>query len=346
MGQAKVQGEGGGDLMSENFDQASPQKRGVVIFHFGYEYGLRLLVCLYTLRKYYSGPVTVFLRDDKASKELRPLIEKMDISVEMKRGMSQSFDRHRVFLESPYESTLSIDSDTIFQGPIDELWEPLEREGCLVTRCRIPSYGVEGTPQRPGWGNRVGHLQSVKTLLTQTDFDGAMDRLLRGTDINIGMLGFSRPKGNAFLQDWTEHMERGQKLRAVIMDEILIVSLYWKYPHALVEDKWNCPASEYFRQSNVGDARMIHYFSDGTWIFGARIGRSTSSWAGRKWFEAYREAELHMDLKRWRRRDPYFYGPITRLVKFIANQPNALMYTLRRLSKALQARRIARVTSS
>lgn len=237
MGQAEVHGKGRGDLMGKNSDQASPQKRGVVILHFGYEYGLRLLVCLYTLRKYYFGPVTVFLRDDKAGRELRPMIEKMDVRVEIKRGMSRSFDRHHVFLESPYATTLSIDSDTIFQGAIDELWEPLEREGCLVTRCRIPAYGVEGTPQRPGWGNRVGHLLSVKSLLTHADFDGAMSRLLHGTDINIGMLGFSRPKGEAFLKEWAEHMNRGQILQADIMDEILIVSLYWKYPHVLAEEK-------------------------------------------------------------------------------------------------------------
>lgn len=82
------------------------------------------------------------------------------------------------------------------------------------------------------------------------------------------------------------------------------------------------------------DARMIHYFADGTWLFGARIGRSPVSWAGRKWLSAYNEACEYMDLKRWRRRDPYFDGLLKRIAKFCANQPYALMYTLRRVSAA------------
>ncbi len=329
--------------MSENLAQPLSQQRGVVIFHFGYEYGLRLLVCLYTLRKYYSGPMTVFLRDDKAGIELRPLIEKMGAHVEMKYGMSRSFDRHRVFLESPYATTLSIDSDTIFQGPIDELWEPLEREGSLVTRCRIPAYGVEGTPEHPGWADRVGNLTDIKSLLTHADFDTAMARIVsHGIDINLGMIGFSRPKGEAFLQDWAEHLERGQELKAKIMDEMLIVALYWRYPHVLADEKWNCPASEFCRATLLQDARMIHYFADGSELFGQRVGRNSSTLAGRMWLAAYGEASQHMDLRRWRSRDPYFDGHLKRAAKFLANQPHALMYTLRRVSKALKGIRAAR----
>lgn len=326
-------------MTGEMAEPLRQQGRGVVVFHFGYAYGLRLLVCLYTLRKYYAGPVSVFLRDDQAGRELRPLLEKMDLTVAMKPWLTRSFDRHRVFLESPYATTLSIDSDTIFQGPIDELWDPLEREGALVTRYRAQAYGVEGTPDRPGWGNRVGHLQSIRPLLTKEDFDSAIDRLVtQGIDINIGMLGFARPKGEAFLQDWAQRLERGRNLKADIMDEMLIVGLYWKYPHVLADEKWNCPASEYFRGTCVADARMIHYFADGNRFFGAKIGRSSSSWAGRLWLAAYSEASQHMDLKRWRRHDSYFDGPLKRIVKFCANQPHALMYTLRRVSEALKGK--------
>src|SRR4051794_6086885 len=106
--------------IDESLNPAKQEGRGIVIFHFGYAYALRLLVCLYTLRKHYAGPVTVFLRDDKAGRRLAPLLEKLDINVEMKPWLTRSFDRHKVFLESPYSTTLSIDSDTIFQGPIDE----------------------------------------------------------------------------------------------------------------------------------------------------------------------------------------------------------------------------------
>ena len=320
-----------------NLNPVKQQGRGIVIFHFGYAYALRLLVCLYTLRKYYPGPLTVFLRDDKAGRELRHIIESLGIAVEMKQGFSQSFDRHRVFLESPYATTISIDSDTIFRGPIDELWEPLEREGVLLTRFRAHPYGVEGTPERRGWGDRISLLDGIKSLLKSEDYDAARERLLvHGIDINIGLMGFSRPTGDAFLREWAEHMERGQGLKASIMDEMLINALQGRHRCHLVDDKWNCPASEFYRLTNVFDARMIHYFADGSRIFGARMARSMSSLAGRLWLKAYAEAGQHLDLVRWRKYDPFFDGHFTRIRKFIANQPHALMYTLRRIAAAIK----------
>ena len=316
------------------------QGRGIVVFHFGYAYALRLLVCLYTLRKHYTGAVTVFLRDDAAGRELRPIIENLGITVEMKQGFSQSLDRHRVFLESPYATTISIDSDTIFQGPIDELWEPLEREGALLTRFRSHPYGVEGTPERRGWGDRVVLLEGVKPLLKPDDYNAAFERIVvQGRDINIGLMGFSRPKGDAFLLEWAEHMERGQGLKASIMDEMLINALHGRHRCHLVDDRWNCPASEFYRITNVFDAQVIHYFADGNRIFGARMARSMSSLAGRLWLKAYAEADEHLDLARWRRYDPFFDGPVKRARKFVANQPHALMYTLRRIASAIKRMR-------
>ncbi len=331
----------------KSLNPVKQEGRGIVIFHFGYAYALRLLVCLYTLRKHYAGAVTVFLRDDKAGRELRPIIESLGIRVEIKQGFSQSFDRHRVFLESPYASTISIDSDTVFQGPIDELWEPLEQAGALLTRFRAHPYGVEGTPERRGWGDRVALLDGVKSLLAPQDYNAAFERLvLQGIDVNIGLMGFSRPTGDEFLLDWADHMERGRDLKASIMDEMLINGLHGRHRCNLVDDKWNCPASEFYRLTSVTDARMIHYFADGSRIFGARMARSTSSLAGRIWLKAYAEADQHLDLKRWRKHDSYFDGPLRRLARFCANQPHALMYTLRRISTALKGLRDRRSFSS
>jgi hypothetical protein len=313
------------------------QGRGIVIFHFGYAYALRLLVCLYTLRKHYAGPVTVFLRDDKAGQELRPVIESLGINVEMKQGFSQSFDRHRVFLESPYATTISIDSDTIFQGPIDELWEPLEREGALLTRFRTHPYGVEGSPERRGWGDRMILLDGVKSILKPEDYEATRERfIVQGIDVNIGLMGFSRPKGDAFLLEWAAHLEQGRSLHAPIMDEMLINALLGRHRCYLTGDMWNCPASEFYRFTSPYEARMVHYFSDGNEIFGARMARSTSTLAGRLWLKAYAEAGQHVDLARWRKYDPFFDGLLKVVWKFIANQPYALMYTLRRLSNAIK----------
>ena len=130
--------------------------RGCVYYNFGKVYVARLLVSVYSLRKHYSGPVTVFLADDPSVNKLREVLQKFQIDVIIKNDLSKSFDRHKIFFESPYETTLSFDSDTIFMGPIDQLWEPLERHGVLETRFHIPPYGIGGV--REG----RSHLQTAQ----------------------------------------------------------------------------------------------------------------------------------------------------------------------------------------
>ena len=88
-----------------------------------------------------TGPVTVFLLDEPHTAALKRDLEKLGASVVVTDRLSKSGDRHLVFRESPYETTLLFDSDIVFRAPIDDLWEPLEREGALVTRFFPPPAG-------------------------------------------------------------------------------------------------------------------------------------------------------------------------------------------------------------
>ena len=319
---------------------AQHQGRGVVIFHFGYAYALRLLVCLYSLRQHYTGAVTVFLRDDEAGRELRPIIESLRIDVEMKQGLSQSFDRHRIFLESPYRATLSVDSDTIFVGPIDELWEPMEQHGLLLTRLHAEAFGIRGTSERPGWGNRVATLQGIKSLVEPHEYEVAYDRMVeQGIDVNVGVMGISRPKGDGFLMDWAQHMDRGSAMRPALMDEMLTLVLYHKHAHILVDEKWNWPSRKYFRGATpLADARVIHYFADGSRFRGERMGRNRNEEPGQKWEVAYLEAGQHLDLDRWRKYDPYYDGPLKRFAKFCRKQPKDLIWSLNYIAGRIKKR--------
>lgn len=307
--------------------------RGCVFFNFGATYALRLLVSIHSLRRFYDGPVTVFLVKDATSDALKAAIESLGVDVRLFEHLSKSFDRHRLFYESPYVTTLTLDSDMIFCAPIDDLWEPLEQNGVLVTRFHAPAYGIDGTPERPGNHNRVALLASLKGILDGDVYDKAVHRLVHdGIDVNIGVLGISRTRGDAFLDDWAHHMERGRSAAPQLLDEMLVVALLGQHQHYLADEKWNCPADEFFRRTNLADAKVIHYFGDGSRQYGIRQGRNRATWAGMKWFEYYHAAARQLDLKPWQDVDTALPG------RFEVFLTNLIDYADRRRAKRSKRR--------
>lgn len=322
--------------------------RGCVFFNFGDAYALRLLVSVFSLRQVYAGPVTVLLAPDAAGEALRAPLEGLGCEVASVGPIHPWWDRHRLFHESPYAATLGFDSDLIFLAPIDELWSPLEREGLLATRFFPNPHGVDGTPTEPGWANRVGHLDDVRGLVDRETYATAARRLVEERiDVNVGVMGVARPQGDAFLADWSDRMERGKPDRIPLMDEMLVVALLAEHRHALVDEVWNCPAAEFFRRTNLADARIIHYFADGLDAQGIALGRNRSTWAGVKWYELYRQAAEELDLDRWARLDPTFRrprGPLattgTRAVRSAERRTAAARMRVRRLmAPAVRPRR-------
>lgn len=294
--------------MTRNGSGCQRQGRGCVYFNFGTAYALHLLVSVHSLRIHYSGSILVFLVRDEHSDALKRDLEQLDVEVAFLERLSKSFDQHRIFEESPFATTLSLDSDILFQGSIDALWEPLEREGVLVTRFFPPPFGIDGTRSSPGKISRVELLDNLRGLLDDEICNRTLRRLVEERiDINIGVFGISRPRGDTFLADWAANMERGRERQIPLLDEMLVVAMVDDYPHFLADEIWNCPADEFFRRTNLGAAKAIHYFGDGNRLFDdQRLGRNPRSWAGRKWYEAYFETADTLDLSRWRLLDRNF----------------------------------------
>lgn len=289
-------------------DQASEPRRGCIFYNFGVTHILQLLVSIHSLRRHYKGPITVFVEPADTNRELRVDLKILDADVVEMEGLSRSLDRHRVLRASPYETTLSFDSDLIFLGNIEALWEPLEKKGVLVTQFYPPPYGIDGTRENPGEISRFEHFETVKELLCPDLFERTIERLVsQRIDLNIGVLGICRPRGNGFMEAWEHHMEKGRGQGIPILDELLVCALVNNHPHHLAGEIWNCPADEHFRRTNISDAKVIHYFADGHCISGVhRMGRNYNTWAGRKWYQAYVEATATLDLERWKMLDDLF----------------------------------------
>src|SRR5581483_8442512 len=208
------------------------------------------------------------------------------------------------------------DSDLLFVAPIEPLWEPVERDGVLVTRFYPPPYGVD----KSGWPNRVQLLNGVRHLVDADTYAEALRRLLdERVDVNVGVMGISRPRGDAFLHDWAEGMEKGRSADIPLLDEMLTLALLPKHHHFLADEKWNCPADEFFRRTNLADACVIHYFADGWRVGRIRIGRNPATWAGQKWYRAHAGMSRRLDLAAWERSDPTFTGPLRRAAANTAN---------------------------
>lgn len=281
--------------------------RGCVFFNFGSAYALRLLVALHSLRKHYSGPVTVFLVNDGEADVLKQELEKLDVSVVWLTSLSKSCDRHWLFLHSPYRSTLAFHSDLIFTGGLDPLWSALEDKGVLVTRFHPAPYGLFGTPEQPR--GRMRLLAGISNLVDAETYARAVRRItVDEEDVNVGVMGIASPRGDAFLDDLATRIDRGRNDAIVLLDEMLVLALLSHHDHHLADEIWNCPADEFFRRTNLRDAIIIHYFAEGAVYRGIPLGRNRNSWAGLKWFDAYESASRDLDLPRWVAKDPLFTG--------------------------------------
>jgi hypothetical protein len=278
--------------------------RGCIFFNFGAVYVLRMLVAMHSLRKFYAGPISVFITEDEFSAEVKTDIARLDASAIPIRYLSKSYDRHRMLLASPYRATLSFDSDLVFCSGIDPLWPALERMGVLVTRFYPPPYGSQGTPEKPS--GRVGLINGIRHLISDETYARAIQRVTTDQqDVNIGVLGIARPAGNRFLRDYATHMEEGRKGPVALLDEMLVVALLSRHPHCLAEEFWNCPADEFFRRTNLRDARIIHYFGEGSSYRSMVFGRNRNTWAGKIWFDAFESAARDLPLDKWLARDTF-----------------------------------------
>jgi len=186
----------------------------------------------------------------------------------------------------------------------------------------------------------LGDLERVRELVDPETYRTAVRRLLEERiDVNVGVMGVARPNGDVFLTDWSRRMERANGTRIPLLDEMLVVALLAQHRHALVDEAWNCPADEYFRRTNLADARIIHYFADGHRVHGFRLGRNRATWAGKRWYEIHRQADRELDLRRWRLLDPTFQRPAGRVVS--AGSRTVRSVSRRTADLRLRLRRVA-----
>ncbi len=274
--------------------------RGCVFFNFGTKCLNMLFVALFTLRRHYDGAVTVLLTGVPDEEDFRASLSSLDIDFRSfsRAGYHKCSLRAKIEDLSPYRTTLIFDSDLLFLDSPEPLWQPTEDSGILVTRFHPNPYGIGGSAEQPGFAYRLGHFNEVSHLVNPEDFKRATTRLLEeGIDINVGVMGFTRPQANNFLVEFSESMKADPAIN--LIDESLTNVLITKYSHYLADEKWNCPADEMFRKTPLSDAKIVHYFGDGCVVDGRRLGRNHETEAGKLWFKTFDEMREQLPIQQW-----------------------------------------------
>ena len=232
--------------------------RGITFFNFGGSCVARLLVALHSLRKHYQGPVTVFLAEGdrfniRARDDIAQFaeIQWFDLDALAKRNM-KCVIKPALFEMSPYDTTLMMDGDMLFQADPSELFGPLESNGFLLTK--FSTWNTDG----PKMSARIEKFQGA--------FTGAEWRKISSKDpvagkmpaVNIGVMGFSKghPSYAGTLARWKELTL--QVAGAHMADEHAAQVLYPLVSRVLVGAEWN-QSCVYPSDKDYSRAKVIHY---------------------------------------------------------------------------------------
>ncbi|MCE9531545.1 MAG: class I SAM-dependent methyltransferase [Planctomycetes bacterium] len=216
---------------------------GVILYNRGTKCLIRMLVCLHSLRKWWSGPITVVLEGDHPE----------EICIAIRRFGAEilqtcATDRHvflrkvEVCIASTFERTLWLDSDTIVCGSIGEIFDALDEHEVV-------------TPHFASWwsdGPRIRKRIRRYTGLCPDDWIAEAER--HHPAVNMGVLAFRR--GSAFLAPWLELSKKGVDNKVFLPEEIAFQILFPRFNVGIIEPKFGVSVKF---GNDVEDVRVVHY---------------------------------------------------------------------------------------
>lgn len=211
--------------------------RGVCYFNLNTKCLVRLLVSLHSLRKHYSGSVTILNGGgdegicDRIGRACGADV--LSIPIVQRRKHTAYTTKAGLWKFSPYETTLLIDSDTVVAGKVEPLLELGEKSpGIVVTRF------ADWISTGRCMSGRISKWRGVKC--DGIDVEQLIDDSLDAPHaaINTGVVCWDKTYGREFLQDWDRLTVAGWL--CPFGDELAAQILLRKHRHTLVDDRFNC----------------------------------------------------------------------------------------------------------
>lgn len=264
-------------------------EQGCLFFNFGGGCVVRLLVALHSLRRLYSGPVTVFLQtDDQWNQQAEPEIRRyadvrwIDFSQKARRNIKCAI-KPFLFRHSPYQHSLMFDGDLLFQQSPQPLLDLLingRSDGLLLTR--FSTWNTDGGKMQKRVRNFYPWLRPHEQALLDAQVPGWP----KIPAINLGVCGWSRGQ-NQVLDTWEWLMEKKSGMH--LADEVSANCVCAIHKVLLAESRWN--ESCLYRTDDPSKAAILHFHGS------KHCGYRPSSWRWVKYLAEMLEAGSTVD--RW-----------------------------------------------
>ena len=220
--------------------------RGIIYYNIGRSHLVRLLVSLYSLRRFYNGPVTILSEGDDSFGICLNIAEALDAEVTkwncgVPAGENRRFlAKTRYHIGSPYEITIALDADTVVLGPIDQLFCEAELAPFCVAQF------ADWTTHHRLISKRLRAWQGLRP-------DDIAPAIGFGPAINCGVVTFRN--NSTFCRDWLHLSLPGRE--TFIPDEVCCQLSLHRYPHRILDQKWNRSCK--YDDPEKPDTRIVHY---------------------------------------------------------------------------------------
>jgi hypothetical protein len=232
--------------------------RGVVYLLTGVGHAVRLAVSLWSLRRYYNGPVTLFTTQPAShaigaqlAADRRLALQHQTLQQAVHRRNSSYLTKVKLLPQSPYETTLFLDADTLVTGAVLELFEAAEESGFAATRF------AEWTTSGRRMQRRITSWRRVsQDLYAESEYARLIEETLQSRPaINTGV--FAYRFGIPLLDAWQRLTNAGW--RQFICDEIALQILLQRFSYRLLNCQYNCSP---VYASEMDCVRIWHFHGD------------------------------------------------------------------------------------
>ena len=219
---------------------------GVLYYNRGTRFLPRLAVSLKTLRRHYTGPVSVVAEGGLPS-WFGVILERFGaqgIDVPSSSSYHLAF-KAGLWRHTPFEITVFIDADTVIRGSINPLFEAVRARGFVVTHFN-------------GWMTRGRKIRRRIEDWKKVDATMAEDAYKVGYAINTGVFGWRN--GHPLLPETEKmsHLGLEAGCSRVTLDELAMQMLLPTHEHALAGPEFNTGAVH----GDGEKAVIVHYHGD------------------------------------------------------------------------------------
>ena len=220
--------------------------QGVLFLNSGEKCMIRLLVAVQSLRRHYSGDITLF-QYGQYPIWFKTVLDTFKVNIRASDDMSVHplVRKSMLWRDTPYDVNLFIDADTITLKPIDWAFRKVLRRKFAVTHfCNWKSSGQMIS----------GRIKGFKKVCTHKEIRDAIEW---GSAVNVGIFAFC--KDSPMLPEWEKLTKLGKENNCSrIPDELACQVLCPRFPPKLLPSTWGISV-RFATEQEIKDAVIVHY---------------------------------------------------------------------------------------